>query len=564
MVQTKKSKALVSNEKAFFKLRLKTWIETAKIQYENKSTTSSNQISSGANFAKVLVVRDVDFDVAAKLISRELSIKQIDFIKKSKLDFFEFHGNKGPIWVIRPANPKLVSKKPRALEMHRALIKPGDEVKLRDSFGQLVRSILNYSLNRIEIIFADASSEEMRQALLGLELGSYRFSQDYFEKEKKLPKIDLFDLRFRKVDRQSGSPLLQKSINAERLKLISKDAKAINLARHMVNLPPNILNPKSFVDEIENCFGGMPNLSVEVWKDEQLKKENMNLLRAVGQGAEHGPRLVHLKYRPKKRPDQAKVQHPKPIAFVGKGITFDSGGLDMKPSSAMRLMKKDMGGSAAVLSLCYWASATDYPYPLDFYLSIAENSVADKAFRPSDVIVARNSMSVEIHNTDAEGRLVLADALDVAIKQQAPNEPMMIINVATLTGAIKVGLGTDIAGLFCNHDLLSDMLFEAGREQNDLCWPMPLFQNYRNQLKSNFADMSNCSDAGFGGAISAALFLESFVGDLPWAHLDIYAWKDGVSGAFSESGGNGQSVLMLSHFLNQMRESFDRGEKLFD
>ena len=564
MAQTKKQKSEASHEQSFFKMSLKTWIGSAKIYFENKTATSSHQPSSAANFAKVIVVSGGDLESAGKLISRELSLKQIDFIKKSNLEFFEFHGNKGPIWIIRPLGSKITAKSPRSLATHRGLIKPNEASRLRDFFGQLCRSLSQFSLSKLEIIFVDASSEEVRQSLLGLELASYRFTQEYFGKEKKLPKLEIFDLRFKKLNREDGNPLLQKSINVESLARIANEAKAINIARHLVNLPPNILNPESYANEIEKCFKGMPHLSIEVWKDEKLKKENMNLLRAVGQGSEFGPRLVHLKYRPKLKPEQSKARHPKPIAFVGKGITFDTGGLDLKPSGGMRLMKKDMGGSAAVVGLCYWASSTNYPYPLDFYLSIAENSVDEKAFRPSDVIVARNSMSVEIHNTDAEGRLVLADALDVAVKQEGPNEPMMVINIATLTGAIKVGLGSEVAGLFCNHDLLSDMLFEAGREQNDLCWPMPLFQNYRNQLKSQFADMSNCSDSGFGGAISAALFLESFVGNKTWAHLDIFAWKDGASGAYSEAGGSGQSVLMLANFLSQVSDSFDRGEKLFE
>ncbi len=563
MAKSKKNSQEISSDNQFFKMSFKTWIESAKINFENKTTTSSNQPSAAANFAKVIFVRSSDFELANKLITRELSLKQIDFIKKSKLEFFEFHGNKGPIWIVRPLNLATSTQAKSPVSFHRGLIKPDEETRVRDFFGQICRGLAQFSLSKLEVIFVDASGEEMRQALIGLELASYRFTQEYFGKEKKLPKLEIYDLRFQKVSRDSGSPLLQKSINAETLKTIAKEAKAINLARHLVNLPPNVLNPETYANEIEKCFKSMPNLTLDIWKDDKLKKENMNLLRAVGDGAEFGPRLVHLRYRPKLTSDQSKARQPRPIAFVGKGITFDTGGLDIKPSSGMRLMKKDMGGSAAVLALCYWASSTNYPYPLDFYLSIAENAVSKRAFRPSDVVVSRNSTSVEIHNTDAEGRLVLADALDVAIKQQGPNEPLLVINIATLTGAIKVGLGTEVAGLFCNHDLLSDMLFEAGREQNDLCWPMPLFQNYRNQLKSQFADMSNCSDAGFGGAISAALFLESFVGQKAWAHLDIYAWKEGAMGAFSEAGGSGQSVLMLTNFLTQVAQSFDRGEHLF-
>ncbi len=568
MPTSKKNTPAAAKDQTFFNLEFKTWIETAKIYFENKTSTSTNQVSAGSQFAKVIFVRQENLDLALKLIARELSIKQIDFVKKSQLEYFEFHGNKGPIWLIRPLSKSNESKNSISSKNHRALIAPAESCKLRELFGQVVRGQSQYTLTKLEIIFAEAQVEDIRQALLGLELASYRFSQEFFVKGKKLPRLEIFDLRFRKLerkqDKKSADLLLKKSIQGESLKAIAIEAKAVNLARHLVNLPPNILNPKSYAAEIEKCFQSLPNLSIDIWKDDKLEKENMNLLRAVGQGAQFGPRLVHLKYRPKPNATQAKNQVHRPIAFVGKGITFDSGGLDIKPSSGMRLMKKDMGGSAAALGLCYWASASNYSYPLDFYLSIAENSVDEKAFRPSDVIVARNSMSVEIHNTDAEGRLVLADALDVAIKQQGANEPQAVINIATLTGAIKVGLGTEIAGMFCNQDLMSEMLFEAGREQNDLCWPMPLFQNYRNQLKSSFADMSNCSDSGFGGAISAALFLESFVGDKPWAHLDIYAWKDGASGAFSESGGNGQSVLMLAHYLRQVSARFDEGVKLFN
>jgi len=205
-----------------------------------------------------------------------------------------------------------------------------------------------------------------------------------------------------------------------------------------------------------------------------------------------------------------------------------------------------MGGSAAVLGTAMWAVASGLKVNLDVYLALAENSVSDKSFRPSDVVTARNGMSVEIHNTDAEGRLVLADALDVAVKQKT--KPRAVVDVATLTGAIKVALGAQLAGLFANDSKLSSALSSAGSQAGDLMWSMPLYRKYSSQMSSNFADMVNATD-GFGGAITAALFLEKFVADVPWAHLDIYAWKDAPDGCWLEAGGSGQSILALAAFL---------------
>jgi leucyl aminopeptidase len=281
---------------------------------------------------------------------------------------------------------------------------------------------------------------------------------------------------------------------------------------------------------------------VTVWDDKKLASEKMGLHLSVGMGATHGPRMVHMKYRPTKKSGL------KPIAFVGKGITFDTGGLDIKPSSAMRLMKKDMGGAASVIALALWASESQYPGPLDFYLALAENAVDANAFRPGDIVTARNGMKVEIDNTDAEGRLVLADVLDVACKQKGSDDPEFVIDVATLTGAIKVGLGAEIAGLFANDDDLAIELTKAGQRAGDLNWRMPLFDKYWGDLSSPFADCKN-SGGGFGGAITAALFLQKFVGGKKWAHLDVYAWADRPSGAIGGSGGSGQPVQCLIEFL---------------
>lgn len=205
-------------------------------------------------------------------------------------------------------------------------------------------------------------------------------------------------------------------------------------------------------------------------------------------------------------------------------------------------MSSRTGGVAASLTaLAWWVVASRLKVPCDFYFAMAENSISGSSFRPSDILTARNGLTVEIDNTDAEGRLVLADALDVA----QSGGPQAIVDLATLTGAIKVGLGSEIAGLFSNRDDLAQEISTHGFLRGDLCWQMPLYGPMAQSLKSPVADMVNCT-SGFGGAVTAALFLEKFVGDTPWVHVDIYGWQDKGEGAYAEAGGKGQMVLAPS------------------
>ena len=316
----------------------------------------------------------------------------------------------------------------------------------------------------------------------------------------------------------------------------------MNQARHLVNCPPNILNPQTFAKSLDLRFKKSKSVKISIWNEKKLKSEGMGLHLGVGQGSQHPPCLVHLRYRSKNR------KTSRPVAFVGKGITFDTGGLDIKPSSGMRLMKKDMGGAAALVGLAHWLEGAQPLVNVDIYLALAENSVDGYSMRPSDILRARNGSLVEIHNTDAEGRLVLADALDVALSQGGSDEPVAVIDVATLTGAIKVALGGDVAGLFSNNNALAQQLSEAGSLAGEPNWRMPLVQKYNRGMDTPFADFTNCVD-GFGGAITAALFLEKFVKGKPWAHLDIYGWNDKAQGPLSFSGGNGQAVQTLIEFL---------------
>lgn len=415
---------------------------------------------------------------------------------------------------------------------------PETDPQLRASNWALVRDAVGASLGQVERLDVqrvhygfDLTADQVAAALVGMELALYRF--------KRLMKSEppKFKLELSHRGKPVSPRLLKESLAV---------GQAMNLARHLVNLPPNLLTPESYAEFASQLFSGFKGFKVEVWRGERLKSERMGLMLAVGAGSATPPCLVHIRCR------QGKSKKSGPIAFVGKGITFDTGGLDLKPSSGMRLMKKDMGGSAAVLALAYWAALAEVPVAADFYLALAENAVSSTSFRPSDVCVARSGASIEIHNTDAEGRLVLADALDVAVT--ASEKPKVVVDVATLTGAIKVALGAGLAGLFANDQKLNRDLLEAAAAAGDPVWPMPLVQKYRSTFNTPFADMVNSVD-GFGGAITAALFLEKFVRDVPWAHLDIYAWKDSPEGPWLEAGGSGQAVALLAQWLGGGRVS---------
>ncbi len=239
------------------------------------------------------------------------------------------------------------------------------------------------------------------------------------------------------------------------------------------------------------------------------------MIHAVGQAAakDRHPRLIEL--------DWGDAGHPR-VAIVGKGVTFDTGGLDIKPSAGMRLMKKDMGGAAHALALAELVMAAKLPVRLHLLIPAVENAIAGNAFRPGDVLKTRKGLSVENTNTDAEGRLILGDALTKAVE----GKPELILDFATLTGAARVALGPDLPPLFANDEALAADLLVAAHDEQDPLWRMPLWDGYDEMLKSDTADLVNAPDGGFAGAITAALFLRRFVpADIPWAHLDVFAWR---------------------------------------
>jgi leucyl aminopeptidase len=264
------------------------------------------------------------------------------------------------------------------------------------------------------------------------------------------------------------------------------------------------------------------------------------MIHAVGKAAarEHAPRLIELIWGDERHPH---------IALVGKGVCFDSGGLDIKPAAGMRLMKKDMGGAAHALALAEAVMTARLPVRLHVLIPAVENAVSGNAFRPGDILKSRAGMTVEIDNTDAEGRLVLGDALTKAVEDKAE----LIINFATLTGAARTALGSDLPALFANDDALAKALLDSADVVADPVWRMPLWKPYAEMLDSDIADIAN-SGGAFAGAITAALFLQKFVpDDIPWAHLDTYAWR-GSAKPGRPKGGEALGLRAVFRYLTQV------------
>ncbi|TKB47494.1 leucyl aminopeptidase family protein [Thalassotalea mangrovi] len=292
----------------------------------------------------------------------------------------------------------------------------------------------------------------------------------------------------------------------------TKLASATALVRDLINTPAGDMMPEHLSEvsaQLAREFGGEFS---EIVGDELLT-HNFPTIHAVGRASQHAPRLLDIRWGDNNAPK---------LTLVGKGVCFDSGGLDVKPASGMRLMKKDMGGAAHVLGLARMIMAFNLNVNLRVLIPAVENAIAGNAFRPGDVITTRKGLTVEIDNTDAEGRLVLCDALDLALD----DDPELIIDFATLTGAMRVALGTELPGFFATKDDTAQGITDAGVNNQDPVWRMPLHQPYMDMLNSDIADLSNCASGPFGGAITAALYLQKFLpADVDWCHFDVMAYN---------------------------------------
>ncbi len=311
-----------------------------------------------------------------------------------------------------------------------------------------------------------------------------------------------------------------------------------NLARHLSNEPPNLLTPVALAREARK-LARQVGLRCRVMEPAELKRRGMGAMLAVGQGSANPPRLVVLEHRPAKRGART-------VCVVGKGITFDSGGISIKPGAGMQDMKHDMSGAATVVGLMRAVALLEVPLHVVGVLAAAENLPGGGAYRPGDILTSMSGLTIEIQNTDAEGRLVLCDALHFVCKEY---EPAAVVDLATLTGACVVALGPWTSGLFSNNDTLAETIREAGERSGERVWPMPMWDEHRDHMKSPIADLKNVGGRD-AGASTAAAFLSRFVGDTPWAHLDIAgtAWT-AKKGPYQPFGATGVGVRLLSEAL---------------
>lgn len=354
-------------------------------------------------------------------------------------------------------------------------------------------------------------------ALFGWVTGQYRFARYRAEPGKEGPRILLTK------DAKAIAPILA-------------EATATALVRDMVNTPAEDMGPAEIEAEAEKVAKAF-KADLRVTRGDVLEREHP-MIHAVGRAADRAraPRLIELEW--------GDPRHPR-IAVVGKGVSFDTGGLDLKPSSAMLLMKKDMGGAAHALALAQLIMENALPVRLHLLIPAVENAVSANAFRPGDVLRSRAGISVEIGNTDAEGRLILGDALTLAGEQK----PELIIDFATLTGAARSALGPDLPALFTRRDETAEELLKAGETNDDPAWRLPLWNGYREYLKSDIADLNNSSPNPFAGASVAALFLDRFVPEgIDWAHYDTFAWRP-LSKPGRPKGGDALGLRAAWHML---------------
>lgn len=331
------------------------------------------------------------------------------------------------------------------------------------------------------------------RAALGWAIGSYRFT------------------RYRKADREPAR--LAPPAGCD-LKAVERAAFSTWMVRDLVNTPTEDLGPAELAEAaaaLAREFGA----ECEVITGDELLARNYPAIHAVGRGSSRAPRLIDIRWGDPAAPK---------VSIVGKGVCFDTGGLDLKPASGMLLMKKDMGGGAHALALARMIMDAGLPVRLRVLVPAVENMVSGNAFKPLDVLQTRKGITVEVGNTDAEGRLILCDALAEADSEK----PDLLIDFATLTGAARVALGPDLPALFSNHDPTAEAFLAAARDESDPVWRLPLHQPYARHLRSSVADIGNVGEGGYAGAIIAALFLEKFVSKAtPWVHLDVFAWNAG-------------------------------------
>lgn len=456
----------------------------------------------------------------------------ISLIKKAK-KIGEFKGDKDDE-VIFYNLPEV--KAERVIFIGLGKLEKIDIETLRAATGKAVKALIKRKLSNVLMAVPVAKKINMEMTSLleamleGAYLGNHIF--DRYKKEKKHTPVKKINFLVRPDEIRKYSRLSSR-VNAV--------CQGTILAREWGSTPSNDKRPERFARSIVT-LAKKENLKVTVLGEKELKQKKFGAIMAVAAGSRSKPRMVILEHNPK--------GSKKTVALVGKGVTFDSGGINLKPSAGMEEMKLDMSGAAAVAATLITAAKLKFGFRVIGILPIVENMPSGNASRPGDIIKTYDGKTVEIGNTDAEGRLILIDAISYGIKKY---KPQTLIDMATLTGACVVALGEKIAGTFSSDDKLVEDIILSGQKTHERCWRLPLTEEYKELFKSDFADLNNVGSTRYGGAITAALFLSEFVKDTRWAHIDIagpaYAKKES---AYCGAGGTGFGVRLLCDLLDKL------------
>ncbi|MGB0453686.1 MAG: leucyl aminopeptidase [Bacteriovoracaceae bacterium] len=465
--------------------------------------------------------------VPKELTAHVKTLKAFSNFKASKSEVFEFDGPSGERF---------------------GFVGCGEKSKFKDEdfrkvFATLIKSNLKKSKSislGIDSLATKASAEKfLKNATEIISMASYEFTEFKTEKSKPVLTDVSFFSKEKATVRKKWEAAMERGFSV---------GESVNICRDLVNTPPNVLNSVTYAKRVEqDVKKNLKGVKVNILGKAEIKKEKMGCFLSVNAGSAYDPKLVHLTYTPKK-----VTKNTKHVALVGKGLTFDTGGYSLKPSTAMVNMKFDMAGSSTVYAAFRAAVLLGANVKISCYLGLTDNAVSSEATMPDSIVTARNGKTVEILNTDAEGRLVLADVLSYA----SDHKPDYMINAATLTGACLVALGHEVCGIMGNNQKFIDTLLKTAGNSDERMWQLPIFDEFREDMKSPIADLKNMGGSRFAGTAKAAAFLENFVGEgIAWSHLDIAGIGDG-QGHLSycpKKGGSGLVVRTLTNFLTNLK-----------
>ena len=487
-----------------------------KVNFVSKLTKKNEILALVTDKKSLSDFKELDKNLLSK-INHAVNCENFEFSKFASLEIINDKNNLfSKIIIISPGQKSLVS---------------GNDLAI---IGGKINQISSKSKNKkVSVLVASefSNDENLVEIGFGAILNTYKFDK-YKSKKKAIKQINEITIISKNAVKLKNKFKQKKSV-----------AEGIFLARDLVNEPSNILNPEEYAKRIKGL--SKYGLKVEVLNETKMKKLGMWSLLGVGRGSQYESQLVIMKW------DGNKTKKSKPLCFVGKGVCFDSGGISLKPGNKMEEMIGDMGGSAAVVGLMKALALRKAKVSVVGVVGLVENMPDGTAQKPGDIVKSMSGQTIEIQNTDAEGRLVLADALWYA---QDKYKPEIMIDLATLTGAIVMSLGNKMAGIFSNNDDLSDKLLDAGRDSGDNVWRLPLSESYDKMINSKFADMKNIGLGG-AGSITAAQFLKRFVNKVPWVHIDIAGTATGMEkSSINTSWATGFGVNLLNTLISKFYE----------